>query len=165
MFNKIIPISFLISLVAIVSCKKKANNDDQAAALALLLTTNTSATCTSESPVVTISFLNNIPTLTQANINFSQAGVSKFAGIQAKALTVNRNVAFKNTGNIIISVNKTSECKIVNGTTPVANPVSDYTLTTTGSNYTYRILAPGDYVFILQTPTNTDTNTFTVGLE
>ncbi|MCG9876345.1 MAG: hypothetical protein MH321_16335 [Leptospiraceae bacterium] len=165
MLTKICQLSFLGLFILFISCKKKDNNDDTASALALLINTGSSPTCTSETSGLTLTFLNNIPTTTQARINYSEILSNKYAGIQTRGLTTGRRVAFRNTGNIIASVNRTSDCRIVNGTTAVASPVTDYTLNTSGSNYTYTIINPGDYIFILQTPSSTDTSSHTVGLE
>ncbi|NCN10248.1 MAG: hypothetical protein GW938_10430 [Leptospira sp.] len=163
---KIITIACLFSLTSLFGCKKKENNDDQASALALLLATGTSATCSYTSSGVTLNFVNNTPTATQARIGFTDiSGVNKYAAVQAKSLNVGQKVAFKNTGSIILQVYKTTECQIVTGTTPEAVLLTDYSLATSGSNQTYTILSAGSYVFILQTSLTADTNSFTVGLE
>lgn len=161
---KIITIACLFSLTTLFGCKKKENNDDQASAFALLLATGTSATCSYTSSGVTLNFVNNTPTATQARISFTDiSGVNKYAAVQVRNLNAGQKVAFKNTGSLVLPVYKTSDCAIVTGTTAEAVVGTDYTLSA-GTNPTYT-MAAGSYVFILQTSLTADTNSFTVGLE
>ena len=165
--NKIIlktAMSILVFLT-VVNCIKKDNNDDQEIALLLFALNGANvATCTIESGSTVTRFPSTNALTVPQSIKFSETNGVKYAGVEAKSISVLQKVVFKNTGATVTAF-KSTTCRNVIGVTSNAN--TELLESNSGNDRTFTVKpgGAGDFFFIVTVPAAVDTSLFTVGIE